>query len=158
MAASDTTSSRTPHLTGGCQCGAVRYAFYAPPMRIGVCHCRMCQKAVGGPFGVFAVVGAKDFAWTRGGPSSWASSSISKRDFCSTCGTPLGIRDNSGADVEILTGTFDQPERVAPTYEVGVEGKLGWLKDLTSLPGKTTDQSRRGQPQIESRQHPDHDT
>jgi hypothetical protein len=118
----------------------------------------MCQKAVGGPFGIFAVVAGKDFAWTRGGPATWASSLRSTRDFCSTCGTPLGIRDVGGPNIEILTGTFDQPERVPPSYEVGVESKLGWLKDLSSLPGKTTEQSLRDEPPVVSRQHPDHDT
>ena len=37
-------------LTGGCQCGAVRYAIHEAPYQVGVCHCRMCQKAVGAPF------------------------------------------------------------------------------------------------------------
>ena len=40
--------NRQPVATGGCQCGAVRYALYAMPEG-SVCHCRMCQKAVGGP-------------------------------------------------------------------------------------------------------------
>ena len=44
------SEQRKPVLTGGCQCGAVRYALYAMPERAGICHCRMCQKAVGGPF------------------------------------------------------------------------------------------------------------
>jgi methylmalonyl-CoA mutase len=33
-----------PVLTGGCQCGAVRFAVSKPPSRISICHCRMCQK------------------------------------------------------------------------------------------------------------------
>ena len=36
-------------LTGGCQCGAVRYALAEQPGVRPLCHCRMCQKAVGGP-------------------------------------------------------------------------------------------------------------
>jgi hypothetical protein len=35
--------TRKPVLTGGCQCGAVRYALYATPYNAHVCHCRMCQ-------------------------------------------------------------------------------------------------------------------
>jgi hypothetical protein len=42
----------------------VRYALYARPEGTHVCHCRMCQKAVGGPFAALAPVRIKDFAWT----------------------------------------------------------------------------------------------
>ena len=48
------TSASKPVLTGGCQCGAVRFAVSAPPTKISVCHCRMCQKASGAPFASFA--------------------------------------------------------------------------------------------------------
>ena len=43
-------------LTGGCQCGAVRYRLDAAPTGASVCHCRMCQKAGGAPFMAFAGV------------------------------------------------------------------------------------------------------
>jgi hypothetical protein len=43
-------------LTGGRQCGAVRYALSALPEDAHFCHCRMCQKAVGGPFAALAGV------------------------------------------------------------------------------------------------------
>ena len=36
------SENRTPALTGGCQCGAVRYALYAVPPEPSICHCRMC--------------------------------------------------------------------------------------------------------------------
>jgi hypothetical protein len=60
---------RKPFLTGGCQCGAVRYALYAEPERASICHCRMCQKALGNAFAPFAAVRLDDFRWTRGNPS-----------------------------------------------------------------------------------------
>jgi len=55
-------------LTGGCQCGAIRFAVTAAPAKISVCHCRMCQKASGAPFASFADIEHADFAWTRGQP------------------------------------------------------------------------------------------
>ena len=42
--------TRSSDLTGGCQCGNVR--FRARLLGRGsICHCRMCQKAFGGFFG-----------------------------------------------------------------------------------------------------------
>lgn len=117
-------SERVPIHTGGCQCGAVRFAVYAQPEKIGLCHCRMCQKAVAGPFGVLAEVPWSKFAWTRGTPAAFQSSSRAVRDFCAACGTPLSYRKPGGEIIELLTGVFDQPERVAPAYEVGTESKL----------------------------------
>ena len=59
----DPEGDASPH-TGGCQCGAVRFAVYAEPSKIGICHCRMCQKAVAGPFAVLAEVPWGEFAWS----------------------------------------------------------------------------------------------
>ena len=42
------SENRTPALTGGCQCGAVRYALYAVPPEPSICHCRMCPSIVFG--------------------------------------------------------------------------------------------------------------
>jgi hypothetical protein len=154
------STDRAPIHTGGCQCGTVRFAVYVEPARIGLCHCRMCQKAVAGPFAVLAEVPWGDFAWTRGTPQAFQSSSRALRDFCAACGTPLSYRKPGGAIIELLTGAFDQPQRVAPTYEVGTESKLAWLGALPAMPGKTTiDNSGADEiARMESFQHPDHDT
>ena len=63
-----------PVHTGGCQCGAVRYALYAEPTNPHVCHCRMCQKAFGNYFAPLAGVKLDDFAWVKGTPGVFKSS------------------------------------------------------------------------------------
>jgi len=65
-----------PVLTGGCQCGAIRFALKAVPARVSICHCRMCQKAAGAPFASFADIEHADFVWTKGKPAAFKSSSI----------------------------------------------------------------------------------
>ncbi len=147
--------------TGGCQCGAVRFAVYAEkPVRIGLCHCRMCQKAVAGPFISLADVRHEDFAWTRGKPASFRSSTIAERDFCAACGTPLSYRQIGGPHIELTTGSFDQPERVVPTYATGTESQLPWTKTIGDLPSRTTAEASNAEAlkRIVSHQHPDHDT
>jgi hypothetical protein len=146
-------------LTGGCQCGAVRFALSAPPTKISICHCRMCQKASGAPFASFAEIQRTDFAWTRGQPSSFRSSSLAERDFCPACGTPLGFRRIDGPKIEIMTGAFDRPDRMVPTRQYGTESRLGWVVSIANLPSQTTLQNygpdKLGG--IVSHQHPDHD-
>ncbi|HJS86153.1 MAG TPA: GFA family protein [Acetobacteraceae bacterium] len=122
-------AQRTPTLTGGCQCGAVRYALYADP-RAGICHCRMCQKAVGGPFFAWAMVGVEDFAWTRGAPTWFRSSSAARRGFCAACGTPLAFQydqyDGRADHIDISIGSLDTPEVVRPVVALGIESRLPW--------------------------------
>ena len=60
------TETRKPVLTGGCQCGAVRFGVMVAPSRVSICHCRMCQKATGAPFASLADINRTDFAWTKG--------------------------------------------------------------------------------------------
>jgi hypothetical protein len=154
------SDSRKPVLSGGCQCGAVRFAVYAEAVRIGLCHCRMCQKAVGGPFISLADFRHEDFSWTRGKPAAFRSSSIAERDFCAACGTPLSYRQIGGEHIELTTGSFDRPERVVPTYATGTESRLAWVGAIGELAGRTTGENSGAAAfkRIASHQHPDHDT
>jgi hypothetical protein len=153
------TTETKPVLTGGCQCGAVRFAVSVAPTRVSICHCRMCQKATGAPFASFADIARENFAWTRGQPSSFKSSSIAERDYCAACGTPLSFHRTDGPKIEILTGTFDRPDRVVPTRQFGSESRLGWVVGIANLPSQTTLQNYGADKMatITSHQHPDHD-
>jgi hypothetical protein len=146
-------------LTGGCQCGAVRFALSVPPPKVSICHCRMCQKASGAPFASLADIEHEHFTWTRGKPATFQSSSIAERDFCAACGTPLTYRLIGGPRIEIMTGAFDRPDRVVPTRQYGTESRLGWVVGIANLPSQTTQQNYGPEKMatITSHQHPDHD-
>jgi hypothetical protein len=153
------TSEAKPVLTGGCQCGAIRFALTAAPVRVSICHCRMCQKASGAPFASFADIDRNDFSWTRGQPAAFRSSSIAERDYCKDCGTPLSFRRIDGPKIEIMTGAFDRPDRVNPTQQFGTESRLGWVVAIANLPSQTTLQNYGSDKLngIVSHQHPDRD-
>ena len=140
--------------TGGCQCGGVRYRFAAEPARRSVCHCRMCQKALGNVFAPFAGGPLSDFTWTRGAPKIFRSSDVGERGFCGDCGTPLTYRDTRETMIFLTIGSFDDPSRLAPTVSLGEQSKLAWAEMLASLPGSAT----AADPAYRSRQHPDHET
>jgi hypothetical protein len=147
--------------TGGCQCGAVRYALYSALTDASICHCRMCQKAFGNYFAPLADVPLADLTFTRGAPSTFRSSAAVERGFCSRCGTPLTFRYVDEPKIAIALGSLDHPEEVPLTRQYGLEGKLHFVPDF-ALPGaRTEDSSTKAHlDQIASAvyQHPDHDT
>jgi len=124
--------------TGGCQCGAVRYQLLTPPEHACLCHCRMCQKASGQPFMAFATVRREDLRWTRGSPSTFVSSNIAERDFCSACGTPLTYHRIESGSIAVTIGSLDVPEAVRPIEQFGAESQLSWIAGLGALPGKAS--------------------
>ncbi len=142
-------------LTGGCQCGALRFATKLLG-RSSICHCRMCQKAFGGLFG--ALVSSHDGHWTRGKPKWFASSNVARRAFCPDCGTPLAYETRYG--LELAIGAFDLPAKVAPLIQVNLSDKLACYDALSTLPVKTdpSDEWLDFMAGVHSRQHPDHDT
>jgi len=148
-------------LTGGCQCGAVRYALSAMPERAHFCHCRMCQKAVGGPFAALAPVRLKDFNWTRGTPAKFDSSSVAYRHYCSSCGTPLTFGYHHKEWINVTIGSLDKPDEVPPTVQYGLESRVSWYHPalIDQMPGEKTSVIIDGRPAtVVSYQHPDHDT
>jgi hypothetical protein len=150
---------RQPVLTGGCQCGAVRYALYAAPTRPSICHCRMCQKAFGNYFAPLAGVKRQDLAWTRGGPAIFRSSEAAERGFCRDCGTPLTFAYVERNRISVSIGSLDEPARVTPETQDGIESRLPAFERLAQLPGETTEQSTPAEwaGKLKSRQHPDRD-
>jgi hypothetical protein len=131
-------ADRKPVLTGGCQCGAVRYALYAEPSAADICHCRMCQKAMGNLFMAVAGVSREDFAWTKGAPATWQSSQIAERSFCAACGTPLSFRYLAHERISVTTGSLDEPARARPTSQTGIESRVPWFHEIAILPATTT--------------------
>ena len=142
-------------LSGGCQCGAVRYRIEEGLGRASICHCRMCQKAFGNAFA--PLVTARGLTWTRGAPSYFQSSNKVRRGFCRDCGTPLCYEVSAG-EPEIAIGSLDDPNQVAPQIQVGLEARLVWCASLPQLPGRSAEEAARLRPFFEglvSYQHPD---
>jgi len=141
--------------TGGCQCGAVRYQLLTPPEHACICHCRMCQRASGQPFMAFASVKREDLRWTRGSPSTFVSSNVAERNFCSACGTPLTYHRVESGSIAVTIGSLDAPEAVRPIEQFGIESELSWISALRALPAKRTEDWKREYriPRIDSHQY-----
>ncbi len=153
--------------TGGCQCGAVRYAVLDRPTNACICHCRMCQKQFGSFFGAFASVEPDRFRITRGTPGWFQSSDEAERGFCRECGTPLFYRYLSSDQLAITLGSLDRHSEIRPEAQYGIEGREPWFHELLLLPQTKSGDGDNGvgdtperfeKIQLSNRQHPDHDT
>lgn len=150
-------------VTGGCQCGAVRYRATAMLDNAHLCHCRMCQKAVGGLFAALVAAPKDAFAVTRGTAAVFRSSEHVERGFCAACGTPLYYDDVTAARINLTIGSLDDPSAFPPRSNTGIEGRLPWVAELACLPdhGTTEGDGRADWAaaiRATTRQHPDHDT
>ena len=132
----------THTMTGGCQCGRVRYEVEVDNDDAYMCHCRMCQKATGGFAAAFVQVERDKLKWLSE-PDWYDSSPIARRPFCSQCGSPLGFQfADGGGKPDLTLGSFDDPSRFKPVAHAGSESlHEAWLdtRDLPRLRSETTE-------------------
>jgi hypothetical protein len=94
-------------VTGGCLCGAVRYALTPPLRPVVACHCGQCRRTSGNYVSATAVP-RQHFTLTNGDGLQWyRSSPRAERGFCRTCGSSL-LWSADGVDtITIMSGTID---------------------------------------------------
>jgi len=123
-------------LTGGCQCGRIRYRVAVDQAEAYLCHCKMCRKATGGASIAFVGVPLAAITWEGPEPDAYRSSPIAERPFCASCGTPLGFRFTQDAkNMDLTLGSFDDPSRFVPVHNYAVESALAAWQDTSHLPG-----------------------
>ena len=103
----------------------------------------------------FASVRYEDLRWTRGHPSTFISSNIAVRNFCSACGTPLTYHRVESGSIGVTIGSLDDPEAVRPVQQFGNESELSWTAGFSGLPRiRTEDWTREnGITHIDGRQY-----
>ena len=123
----------TDSMTGGCQCGRIRYSAEVASPEAYLCHCRMCQRATGGVSIAFVNLKKAAVTWQHE-PDYFSSSPIARRPFCSACGTPLGFEYPDSVNCDLTVGSFDDPGHFVPAHHFGVESlHEAWI-DTGSLP------------------------
>ncbi len=152
----------TTPISGGCQCGAVRFRIDGPIRHTSLCHCRMCQKAHAAPFAAFLSVAIADVTWTRGERQRFQSSNAVARGFCGDCGTPLTFEAAvGGKNIALAICALDDPAAVTPEKQNKPGARLPWVAHLADIPWQSDElvaaQAAKYGPRT-SFQHPDHDT
>jgi hypothetical protein len=96
-------------LTGGCNCGAVRFEVTEPLVLASYCHCKRCQRRSGAAAsasahpapGTFRIVAGEDRL------RMWKADGGGEKWFCGDCGSSLFGRNPSHADpIGIRMGAF----------------------------------------------------
>ncbi len=134
----DNSDGTTDDWTGGCLCGAVRYAVTGTPISVLYCHCESCRRHAGAPVVALAGYARDRMRYTRGAPRIFASSPGVGRAFCGDCGTPLTWEGDGGEAVgpmvEVLVGTLDRPGDFAPACHIHHAERLSWFEAHDNLP------------------------
>ncbi len=149
-------------ISGGCQCGAIRYYVSAVTDTSHICHCRMCQKAVGNFFAALVGVPKDALSWTRGEPATFMSSEHVARGFCGRCGTPLFYEYILGVDLALTTGSLDDPSRFPPKDQFGMEAVMPWFGGIAEVRKARATEETMAEfvtgIKASNNQHPDTDT
>ena len=115
-------------LTGGCQCGAVRYEIAAKPVEIYVCHCRECRKQSASAFGISVIVPAAAFRVTQGAIKGWTrpadSGNVVVCHFCANCGSRVWHDAPGQATISVKGGSLDAPVDLSGAAHIWTARKL----------------------------------
>jgi hypothetical protein len=120
----------TPHLTGACLCGGVRYEVTEPLVDAGYCHCTRCQRRSGTAAAPSARVAPGSFRVTAGqelikdydpGDGGFLKS------FCTVCGGALySSHPDDPSILAIRMGTVDGDPGIRPRYRQRVGTAAPW--------------------------------
>jgi hypothetical protein len=116
-------------LTGGCNCGAVRFEVTEPLVVASYCHCKRCQRRSGAAAsanahpapGAFRIVAGEDRL------RMWKPDRGGEKWFCGDCGSALFGRNPSHADpIGIRMGAFDDDPGIRPSVRQFVAYAAPW--------------------------------
>ena len=126
-------------LTGGCNCGAIRYEIGAPPLAVIACHCTQCRRQSGAAYSVNLVVRAATMM-VQGTLDAWQdrdteSGAPLAREHCGTCGSPIrSVPSATPKFLALKAGTLDDPGSFAPTMHIWTSSKLSWVTIPKGMP------------------------
>ena len=106
-------------LTGGCNCGAVRYEITEPLVSAGYCHCTRCQRRTGTAAAASARVAPGALRILQGEEllRAWEPGDGFAKVFCSACGSAMWSRHPTDPTiVSVRLGTFDGDPGIRPQY------------------------------------------
>lgn len=69
-----------------------------------------------------------EFSFEKGDPKRYRTDTGAYRTFCNACGTSLTYENEERPnEIDITTGSLDDPEQFPPNRDVFPEEKLSWV-------------------------------
>ncbi len=118
-------------LTGGCQCGQIRYQVTDQPLTLYLCHCLDCQKQSSSAFGMSLWANFDQFELTTGILSFWdtrgESGNIKRCAFCNQCGSRIyHTSDKPGDQLSLKAGSLDDTTGLRPIAQLWTKSAQTW--------------------------------
>jgi len=99
-----------PVISGGCNCGGVRYEVHGKLRDVIACHCIQCRRQ-SGHFVTATATRRPNFKLVKGDSLRWYVAVPGyRRGFCNNCGSTLFFEEDGGERVSIATGSLDEPQ------------------------------------------------
>jgi hypothetical protein len=123
-------------ITGGCHCGAIRYAATGEAITHALCHCTDCRRHAGAPMVGWTMYKHEGVKVTKGTPKTYRSSEHGRREFCPDCGTGLFYTNAVVLPgvIDIQSGTYDNPDLIPARLHIQVAERLSWMEHAHELP------------------------
>lgn len=118
------TDTAAADSTGGCLCGAVRYAVRHGALRpVVACHCTQCRRVTGHYLAATAAR-RSDFRLLEDCGLKWYdSSSEARRGFCGNCGSTLFWQPHGRDYLSIAAGSLDDSSALTTACHIFVADK-----------------------------------
>jgi hypothetical protein len=116
-------------LTGGCNCGAVRFEITEPLVSARYCHCTRCQRRTGTAASANAAVAPGSFRVVQGESAlkAWAPPDGHEKWFCGECGSAIFTRDpEDHTKVGVRLGAVDGDPGIRPSVRQFVAYAAPW--------------------------------
>jgi hypothetical protein len=122
-------------LSGGCECGAVRYSVADEFRYAANCHCSNCRAGTGAAFKPFAGIEREKLEVTDGADNLlvWGDDEANHTR-CAVCGSLLYSVVRDGAYVHVALGSLADEPAIRPTHHIFVGSKAPWFEITDDLP------------------------
>ncbi len=110
-------------ISGGCECGGVRFQVAGELRDVVNCHCGQCRRTHG-HYGAYSGCKLENLAFDNDETLTWYDSSDeARRGFCNRCGGSLFFEFKGSGSIAISAGMLDEPTGLKTSGDIYLASK-----------------------------------